>query len=271
MVRLFAVLLLVFPASGLAQPKAPVRIGNVESVGALAKKTAKARISTELPALRACVVDERGKPKVSGTVLFRGLIAPDGTMLASEVASSSLGDRVIERCLGATLERVSFPKAKDDRDTHVHVELVVGNPQQPSAEERRATAGPGDPEFDDRGDPTPEVPDAPPSAQVLVQIRALEGTLTEASAKRASSRAVRAFRACYEPRLVASPGLAGRIALRSKITPKGESSHLTVSLTTLPEPVKECVVRAAQLIPFDAPNAPLTAEWTIVLAPRPDH
>jgi hypothetical protein len=268
MVRFLAVLLSISPSFVAAQPAAHVRIGDIDSVGSLSKKSARARIQKALPALTACVVDERGKPKVSGAARYRGLIAPDGTMLATEVASSTLGDRAIERCLGAALVAVAFPAARDERDTHLHVELLVGDARRPSADERRATAGPGDPEFDESGDPTPDVPDAPPSAQVLVQIRALEGSLPETATKRASDRAVRAFRACYEPRLAASPGLAGRIALRSKLTPRGESSEVKVSLTTLPQALTSCVVRAAQLIPFDAPRGPVTAEWTIVLAPN---
>jgi hypothetical protein len=268
MVRLVAFSFLLFPAVVWAQASAPVRIGDIESVGALAKKTAMAHVRKALPALTSCVVDERGKPKVSGAARYRGLIAPDGIMLASEVASSSLGDREIERCLAAALEAVVFPSSRDQRDTHLHIELLVGNPRRPSADERRATAGPGDPEFDPAEDPTPDVPDAPPSGHVLVQIRAVEGSLSDAAAKRAIARATRAFRMCYEPRLAASPGLAGRIALRSKINPKGESVELRIRMTTLPGELTECVVRAAQLIPFDAPRGAVTAEWAVMLAPN---
>jgi hypothetical protein len=269
MVRVASFVFLLMPALAFAQASSPLRIGDVESVGPVAKKTARARVQGALAALKSCVVDERGKARVSGVARYRALIAPDGSMLASEVASSSLGDREIERCIGTALKTVTFPSDRDDRDTHLVIELLVGDARRPSGEQRTATAGPGDPEFDDAADSTPDVPDAPPRAQVLVEIRALEGTLSDGSSKRAVSRAVRAFRLCYEPRLAAAPGLAGRIALRSKITPRGESSEVKLSMTTLPDELTACVVRAAQLIPFDAPRGPVTAEWSVLLSPGP--
>lgn len=270
MVRLAFVLLLLAPVSVAAQgTRAPVRLGELESVGALDTKTAKDRISKVLPQLRACVVGEDGKSRVSGIARYRALVVADGTMIATEVASSSLGDRSIERCLAEALKTVTFPEARDGRDTHLHLDLLVGDERTPSAEVRRATGGPGDPEFDEREDPTPAVPETRPSPQVLVSIRALQGELTKEAEERASSRAVRAFRACYEPRLAASPGLAGRIALRTKITPRGEAREVKLAFTTLPQALTDCVVRAAQLIPFEAPTREVVTEWTIVLAPPP--
>src|SRR5690606_18136235 len=100
MVRLAFVLLLLAPVTVAAQgTRAPVRLGELESVGALDTKTAKDRISKVLPQLRACVVGEDGKSRVSGIARYRALVVADGTMIATEVASSSLGDRSIERCL----------------------------------------------------------------------------------------------------------------------------------------------------------------------------
>lgn len=277
MVRWLAIVLVLVLVSVLAPEiagaqRGSVRLGAIETVGAVSKKAAKGRILKALASLEACVVDEEGEPKVSGKAVFRSLVAPDGKTLASEVASSSLGDRGVERCLGAALEAVRYPEAEEHRDTHLHVELLVGDARRPSGEERRPTAGPGDPEWDEERDPTPEVPDAPSSPEVLVQLRALAGQLTQSSLERATSRAVRAFRACYEPRLAAKPGLAGRIGLRSELSPKGESRKLTVTLTTLPADLTRCVARAAALIPFEAPSGPVVVEWAVVLAPpRGDH
>lgn len=68
-------------------------------------------IRRNMASIRFCFERQLGtQPNLEGRVNVRFVIAPDGSVSSAEVASSTLGNDVVEECVTRALTRVRFPR-----------------------------------------------------------------------------------------------------------------------------------------------------------------
>jgi len=114
-----------------------VKPGKATVRGALSRAIVRRIVRRHLNEVRFCYTRELGgDPKLAGRVVVQFTIAPTGMVVASNVASTTLGNRAAEACIAKAVRRWLFPKPTGGGIVLVRYPFVLKPPagkQQPAS------------------------------------------------------------------------------------------------------------------------------------------
>lgn len=251
-------ILILSPLEGSVEAQRAPRIEAFELRGALKPKAARPSLVRALPSLPRCFEDAKAKP--AGAFGARLLIVSDGSVLAGEIDSTSIGDRAIERCLLDRLRAIRFPSVAEFEESHLMVKIAFGGSK---GEERRSSAGPGDPRFDDEERANPPRPESSDERDVALSLHLREGKLSETERALIESRLDRVARLCQR-REDEGAQRGGRISLRLSIDQSGTIVKLEAVYSNASQSLERCLLERVSKLIFPEARVELDAQLLFV-------
>jgi hypothetical protein len=106
-------------------------------------------------------------------------------------------------------------------------------------------------------------------AEARVNVRGIEGTLSNFDVRVTMEKRGKEFGACHEPRARRVPRLAGNIEFAIRVSPAGAVSQVEVRTSDVGDrPLERCFVDVISTTPFPRPNGgEAKVTWTVMLGP----
>lgn len=123
-------------------PVPRVRSGSPVVGEGLSREVVRRVVRRHINEVRFCYQQQLTQnPQLSGSVMVRAVVGPDGAVQSATIATSSLANRAVEDCIAQAFRRWTFPQPQDEAVVNISYPLLLSMAASPSGRSGRGFGG----------------------------------------------------------------------------------------------------------------------------------